>query len=148
MRWRELKTTRCTVSYLKEFYFKVNPEYDGKSGIDPDLTLSVQELVLRWEWRIRRFTMPMLGDKKAETIVNNESSEIIRMLNSAYDDQLPADKVGLDLYPKQYQEEIDEINDWVFNTVNSETASDFPTIQDILMLTGSFLLSSQSGCIR
>lgn len=64
--------------------------------------------------------MPLLWDKKAETIVNNESSEIIRMFNTAFNDQLPADKARLDLYPAGRREEIDGINAWVYDTVNSQ----------------------------
>ncbi len=62
----------------------------------------------------------MLWDKKQETIVNNESAEIIRIFNTAFNDQLPKDKASLDLYPQELQGEIDEVNDWVYNTVNSE----------------------------
>ena len=63
--------------------------------------------------------MPVLWDKKNETIVNNESSEIIRMFNTEFNDQLPADKAKIDLYPQHLRKEIDEINDWVYDTVNS-----------------------------
>jgi len=82
-------------SHLRELYFKVNPEYTG------------------------RFTVPVLWDKKAETIVNNESSEIIRMLNTAFNDQLPAEEAALDLYPEALRAEIDSVNEWVYDTVNN-----------------------------
>lgn len=61
----------------------------------------------------------MLWDKKAETIVNNESSEIIRMFNTAFNDQIPEDKAAIDIYPKDLQAEIDSANEWVYDTVNS-----------------------------
>ena len=67
----------------------------------------------------RRFTVPVLWDKQKKTIVNNESSEIIRMFNTAFNDQLPADKAKLDLYPEPLRKEIDELNEWVYDTVNS-----------------------------
>ena len=67
----------------------------------------------------RRFTVPVLWDKQKKTIVNNESSEIIRMFNTEFNDQLPADKAKIDLYPQHLRKEIDEINDWVYDTVNS-----------------------------
>lgn len=51
--------------------------------------------------------------------MNNESSEIIRMFNTAFNDELPADKAKLDLYPEAHREEIDSINAWVYDTVNS-----------------------------
>ena len=63
--------------------------------------------------------MPVLWDKKAETIVNNESSEIIRMFNTEFNDQLPADKAKVDIYPEPLRKEIDELNEWVYDTVNS-----------------------------
>lgn len=62
--------------------------------------------------------MPTLWDKKTETIVNNESSEIIRMLNNAFNDFLPEDKASLDLYPEELRADIDGVNEWVFSTVN------------------------------
>ena len=63
-----------------------------------------------------RVTVPVLWDKKQKTIVSNESSEIIRMLNSAFDD-LGA-KPG-DYYPKSLRAEIDEINDFVYSNINN-----------------------------
>ncbi len=61
-------------------------------------------------------SVPVLWDKKRQTIVNNESSEIIRMLNTAFDDYGNAE---LDFYPKSLQKEIDEINAVVYNNVNN-----------------------------
>jgi glutathionyl-hydroquinone reductase len=63
-----------------------------------------------------RVTVPILWDKQQATIVNNESSEIIRMLNSAFD--------GLgarpgDFYPPALRAEIDEINARVYDTLNN-----------------------------
>lgn len=67
-----------------------------------------------------RFTVPVLFDKRTQTIVNNESSEIIRIFNSAFDALLPEKQARLDLYPKALQSEIDEINQWVYNDLNSK----------------------------
>jgi putative glutathione S-transferase len=61
-------------------------------------------------------TVPVLWDKKQQTIVNNESSEIIRMLNSAFDDFGNSD---VDFYPEHLREEIDSINDVVYHNVNN-----------------------------
>ena len=80
------------VHYLYENYLKADPDFDG--------------LV----------TVPVLWDKKLETIVNNESSEIIRMFNSAFDDYASSD---LDLYPEPLREEIDAINQIVYHNVNN-----------------------------
>jgi putative glutathione S-transferase len=63
-----------------------------------------------------RVTVPVLWDRKRQTIVNNESSEIIRMLNSAFDG-LGA-KPG-DYYPEALRPEIDAVNDRVYKTLNN-----------------------------
>ena len=63
-----------------------------------------------------RVTVPVLWDKKQNTIVSNESAEIIRMFNSAFDG-LGA-KTG-DYYPENRREEIDAINDRIYNTLNN-----------------------------
>src|ERR1700722_5363245 len=63
-----------------------------------------------------RVTVPTLWDKKEWTIVNNESSQIIRMLNSAFDESGDA---SLDLYPAPLRAEIDAINERVYATVNN-----------------------------
>lgn len=67
-----------------------------------------------------RFTVPVLWDKKNQTIVNNESSEIIRMFNTAFNDIIPKDKAAVDIYPAAHRVEIDSLNEWVYDTVNSE----------------------------
>jgi putative glutathione S-transferase len=61
-------------------------------------------------------TVPVLYDKHRKTIVNNESSEIIRMLNSAFDRWSPID---LDLYPEHLRDAIDSINAVVYHNVNN-----------------------------
>jgi glutathionyl-hydroquinone reductase len=61
-------------------------------------------------------TVPVLWDKKLETIVNNESSEIIRMLNSAFNDFGNAE---LDFYPAELQDQIDEINPLIYDNINN-----------------------------
>lgn len=75
-----------------------------------------------------RVTVPILWDKKTNRIVSNESSEIIRMFNSAFDEVgalpgnfLPADK----------QAEIDEINTFVYHAINNSVyKTGFATTQD------------------
>jgi glutathionyl-hydroquinone reductase len=63
-----------------------------------------------------RVTVPVLWDKKQRTIVNNESSEIIRMLNSAFDGIGAAPG---DYYPQALRGEIDAINARVYDTLNN-----------------------------
>jgi glutathionyl-hydroquinone reductase len=62
-----------------------------------------------------RVTVPALWDKRDSTIVNNESSEIIRMFNSAFDEWSDA---SIDFYPKELRGEIDRINTMVYSQVN------------------------------
>jgi len=78
--------------YLYELYRKADPNFDG--------------LV----------TVPVLWDKQRETIVNNESSEIIRMLNSGFDQFADA---TVDLYPEDLREAIDAINEPIYANVNN-----------------------------
>ena len=78
--------------YLFENYLKADPNFDG--------------LV----------TVPLLWDKKQQTIVNNESSEIIRMLNSAFDAFAKSD---IDFYPEALRKQIDAINQPIYNNVNN-----------------------------
>ena len=61
-------------------------------------------------------TVPVLYDKHRKMIVNNESSEIIRMLDSAFDRWSPTD---LDLYPEHLRKAIDTVNDVVYHNVNN-----------------------------
>jgi glutathionyl-hydroquinone reductase len=75
---------------------------------------------------VGRFTVPTLWDKKTETIVNNESSEIIRMFYTEFDHLLPEHLResaqpggGGGFYPEHLRKEIDEMNDWVYHTVNN-----------------------------
>jgi putative glutathione S-transferase len=63
-----------------------------------------------------RVTVPVLWDRQTGRIVSNESAEILRMLNSAFDAWGDA---GLDLYPEDLREEIDEVNDGVYRDVNN-----------------------------
>jgi putative glutathione S-transferase len=78
--------------FLHQIYTKADPAYSG------------------------RVTVPVLWDKKAETIVSNESSEIIRMFNSAFDEWGDA---GLDFYPQALRAEIDDINALVYPAINN-----------------------------
>jgi len=80
---------------LRDLYFHADPNYGG------------------------RFTVPVLWDKKLETIVSNESSEIIRMLYSEFDEFLPDDKRGAILYPENLRKEIDAVNEWTYDNINN-----------------------------
>lgn len=58
----------------------------------------------------------MLWDKQTGTIVNNESAEIIRMFNSAFD---AVGATGPDFYPAELRDDIDWVNDYVYDRVNN-----------------------------
>ena len=76
--------------------------YEVYQKAQPDISTSV--------------TVPILWDKKTNTIVNNESSEIIRILNVAFND-LTDNKD--DYYPKNLQTQIDELNEDIYHNVNN-----------------------------
>lgn len=78
--------------FLHEIYTRADPEFTG------------------------RVTVPVLWDKKLRTIVSNESSEIIRMLNSAFD---AFGDASLDFYPRALRSEIDAINARVYPAINN-----------------------------
>ena len=63
-----------------------------------------------------KVTVPTLWDRERRTIVNNESSEIIRMLNSAFAKWTDVD---YDFYPQALRRDIDEINDFVYDHLNN-----------------------------
>ncbi|NVK29924.1 MAG: glutathione S-transferase family protein [Gammaproteobacteria bacterium] len=63
-----------------------------------------------------RVTVPVLWDLERDELVSNESADIIRMFNSAFD------KVGAngrDFYPAKHRAEIDELNEWIYHSVNN-----------------------------
>ncbi len=78
--------------YLREVYVKANPIFTG------------------------RVTVPVLWDRERNTIVSNESAEIIRMLNSAF---VGISDVDADYWPEDLREEIDRVNTRVYDTVNN-----------------------------
>jgi putative glutathione S-transferase len=80
------------LEYLYELYLRAKPDYTGQ------------------------ITVPVLWDRQRETIVNNESSEIIRMLNDGFGDL--ADN-HLDLYPLHLRDEIDSVNDRLYHYFNN-----------------------------
>jgi glutathionyl-hydroquinone reductase len=80
------------LNFLHEVYSKAAPHYSGRASV------------------------PVLWDRKEETIVNNESSEIIRMFNSAFDTWGDA---SVDFYPEPLRREIDSLNAMVYPAINN-----------------------------
>jgi putative glutathione S-transferase len=80
------------LDYLHHIYTKADPNYTG------------------------RVTVPVLWDKREQTIVSNESPEIIRMLNSAFN---AWGEALLDFYPTELRNDIDEVNGLVYPSINN-----------------------------
>jgi glutathionyl-hydroquinone reductase len=78
--------------YMYQLYLKAAPDYEG------------------------RVTVPVLWDKKTQTIVNNESAEIIRFFNSAFNELTGNFD---DYYPALLSSEIDGINDRIYHNINN-----------------------------
>jgi glutathionyl-hydroquinone reductase len=76
-----------------------------------------------------RVTVPVLWDTRKRTIVNNESAEIIRMLNREFDAWGDA---SVDLYPERLREEIDRVNARIYEAVNNGVyKAGFATAQEV-----------------
>lgn len=84
--------TELNKDYLYQVYLAVQPNYSG------------------------RVTVPVLWDKKTKTIVNNESAEIMRMFNTAFNDLTGNTD---DYYPEDLQADIDAMNDFVYPNINN-----------------------------
>ncbi len=87
-----IKDTANHVSLVHELYTLADPTYSG------------------------RVTVPILWDKQKQTIVSNESADIIRMFNSAFDGVGASEG---DYYPEHAQDEINEVNDWIYRDINN-----------------------------
>jgi putative glutathione S-transferase len=121
-----------SVSLAEPLYGKTGWEFGGERGGTPDSvngkkTLAEVYLIADPHYT-GRVSVPVLWDKKQRTIVNNESSEIIRMLNSAFE---AFTNVHTDYYPAELRGEINRINDIVYPTVNNGVyRAGFATSQD------------------
>jgi len=94
-------------THLRDVYLSVDPSYSG------------------------RFTVPVLFDKKSQTIVNNESSEILRMLNTVFNAHLPDEFASVDLYPENLRKDIDDAGEWTYDKINNGVyKSGFATTQE------------------
>jgi len=104
-------------------------DYDGATGDELyGLDFAHQVYTKAMSDYSGRVTVPILWDKERETIVSNESSEIIRMMNSHFGTLAS----GPDFYPEPLRAQIDEINARVYNDVNNGVyKSGFATIQAV-----------------
>ncbi len=78
---------------LREVYLRASPDFDGV------------------------VTVPVLWDKQTSAIVNNESAEIIRMLDEEFQDL--AGNPKMDLRPEALRDRIDALNDWIYSDINN-----------------------------
>ena len=119
---RNLKGLEDTISisvvnpYIDEndWNFKEGP------GVIQDPVFAAKDMREVYQGASQNYTgyvsVPVLLDKKTKTIVNNESSEIIRIFNSAFDSV--GAKEG-DFYPEELRDEIDEMNERIYEPINN-----------------------------
>ena len=81
--------------YLHEVYFKADPEYKG------------------------RYSVPVLWDKETNTIVNNESEELMRNLQVGFNTLLDEKYASVTLYPEHLRTKIDEVSVWMQRDLNT-----------------------------
>jgi len=82
-------------THLRHVYFESSEDYEG------------------------RFTVPVLYDKKTKQIVSNESSEVLRMLGSAFDSLNDEKHRSIDLFPENLRSQIEETNGWTYDLINN-----------------------------
>lgn len=100
----ELKGDQYGLDFLYQLYLKADKAYEG------------------------RVTVPVLWDKKTQSIVSNESAEIIRMFNSAFNTLTGNTD---DYYPESKRDFIEEVNNRIYHTVNNGVyRTGFATTQD------------------
>ncbi|HKU67341.1 MAG TPA: glutathione S-transferase family protein [Candidatus Baltobacteraceae bacterium] len=80
-------------AFLSEAYFATEPGYEG------------------------RVTVPVLWDKKTRTIVSNSDDDIMRMLETEFDNL--GDGGALDFYPAQHRDQVEALNEWIYETLNN-----------------------------
>ncbi|CZT00024.1 related to ECM4 protein (involved in cell wall biogenesis and architecture) [Rhynchosporium graminicola] len=106
-------------THIRDVYFQVDPEYKG------------------------RFTVPTLYDVKQGKIVSNESSEIIRMFYTEFDDLLAPEYKNVSLFPSALQSQIEATNEWTYNDINNGVyKSGFATTQEAYEKAVTTLFSS------
>ena len=84
-------------------------------GMDKDIKF-VRDL---YPDSVKKFTVPILYDKKTQSIVNNESSEVLRILNSDFAVHAKGKFAEYDFYPEALRSEIDAVNDWIYHDINN-----------------------------
>jgi putative glutathione S-transferase len=120
--FRQLKKLENVISFSVVHHFMGENGWtflkeDGATGDELYRLDYLHQIYTRADARYSgRVTVPVLWDKQTQTIVSNESAEIIRMLNDAFDEWGNA---SLDFYPEPLRAEIDEVNELVYDNVNN-----------------------------
>ena len=120
--FRKLKglESMIDVSVVHHFMGAEGWTFHEGDGVIPDPVMNAEFLYQLYSAADPHFsgrvTVPVLWDKKTGTIVSNESSEIVRMLNSAFDHR---GATPGDYYPEALRNEIDEVNERVYHTLNN-----------------------------
>ena len=68
---------------------------------------------------VSKYTVPILYDKLNNSIVNNESSEVLRLLNSEFASHAKGKFAEFDFYPEALRPEIDAVNEWIYHDINN-----------------------------
>ena len=121
--FRKLKQLEAVIGFsvvhpeMGEISWHFNKEFSGSTDDHVNGFSTMQQVYqlanLQFDGVV---TVPVLWDKKKSTIVNNESSEIIRMLNSSFN-EFTDNKI--DYYPLELRDEINELNKYIYDHVNN-----------------------------
>lgn len=97
---------------------EVRGPFEAKCTVDKVKGLrTVREIYEDMDSTATKFSVPVLFDTETGKIVNNESSEIVRMVNSEFNTW--ATNPELDLYPEALRPKIDEVNEWIYHGINN-----------------------------
>lgn len=109
-----------SLSVVNPFIDENDWNFKEGEGVIPDSVFGAKDMREVYRKASENYTgyvsVPVLLDKKTKTIVNNESSEIIRIFNSAFDSV--GAKEG-DFYPEELRDEIDEMNERIYEPINN-----------------------------
>lgn len=120
--FRKLKKLEDIISFSVVHHFMGDDgwtfqEGDGATGDTINQTAFLRDIYVKSDSVYSgRVTVPVLWDRETGVIVSNESSEIIRMFNSAFDEWGDA---SVDMYPEHLRTEIDAINEPIYNNINN-----------------------------
>ena len=121
--FRKLKNLESHISVdyvhpdMLEMGWSFEKDFPGTSGDSLHNKRYVHEIYQLSDKDIStKATVPILWDKKTRTIVNNESAEIIRIMNDAFND---ITKNKDDYYPEKFRDQIDSINDTIYENINN-----------------------------